>query len=140
MLRSVAFSSSSMNTPRFTPPTTQVEAKSPPTAQTQRSGLQLFDPLKLFDRLRILPKERRIISMYLGSYRILRTELKNIQESHGSTPIQLLSQEERTRYLHFAHALGEVKRQILSTISTIPLDLRSKNTQIIFDILNSLDS
>jgi hypothetical protein len=49
MLRSVAFSSSSMNTPRFTPPTTQLEVTSPPTAQTQRSGGTLaksgFNPL-----------------------------------------------------------------------------------------------
>ena len=130
MLRSVAFSSSSMNTPRFTPPTTKVEAKSPPVAQAQRSGFNLFE------RLRILPKEQRILSMYWGSYRILRKEFKRIQEQHGSTPIELLSAEERMRYLYFARSLGEVKNRILSEIHAIP---RRSWTKSINTIVETLD-
>jgi hypothetical protein len=138
MLRSVAFSSSSMNTPRFTPTATQRPVASP-VAQTQRSGLQLFDQLKIFDRLRILPTELTIRSIYWGSFRTLRTELNNILDSHGSTPIALLSPEERMKHQTILQPLSKIKREILDLINTIPLELRSKSTQTIFAILNTMD-
>jgi hypothetical protein len=125
MLRSVAFSSSSMNTPRFTPTVTQVEAKSPPTAQTQRSG-NIITPESILGTFQtsLGVRELKILLRFGVQLSFLEARLNAITNRHTFGDYGELQLEQVPAFKRLTVQIAEVTGIIRERIISIPQENR----------------
>jgi hypothetical protein len=140
MLRSVAFSSPSMNTPRFTPPTTKVEAKSPPTAQTQRNG-NIITPKSILGTFQPSLELRALeIALRYGmQLPFLETRLNAIKTRHMLGNYGELQLEQVPAFTRLTGQIARVTDIIRERITSIHEDDRSPFLQKILLELDNFD-